>query len=234
MYNIYFAGDLFDQKHLTGNYLLAKSIEEISNKQYKCLLPQNWEGALTSSVEIRNNDIRRILHADLVLFNFDGVDLDSGTVVEFMIAKMLDIPAVLLRTDFRNGGYLFGRDWNAMVDGYPRCIVAKHHSLLMYNELGVEGMHRGLAQSIVEAFKKVAMESSLFTSYEEILNAYQHVIKMCGSQLGELVTPSMVQELVTAKIEKGIYTTTLVKPDLLHEDIMFRKKNKARDIREPV
>lgn len=222
MYNIYFAGDLFDQKHLTGNYLLAKNIEEVSNKQYKCLLPQNWEGALTSSVEIRNNDIRRILHSDLVLFNFDGVDLDSGTVVEFMIAKMLDIPAVLLRTDFRNGGYLFGEDWNAMMAGYPRCKVTKHHSLLMYNELGVEGMHRALAQSIVVAFKEVGQESSLFTCYDEILNAYQHVIKMCGSQLGQHVTASTVQELVAAKIEKGIYNIALVKPDSLHEDIMLR------------
>lgn len=222
MYNIYFAGDLFDQKHLTGNYLLAKSIEQLSNNQYKCMLPQNWEGALTSSVEIRNNDIRRLLQADLVLFNFDGVDLDSGTVVEFMIAKMLDIPAVLLRTDFRNGGYLFGEDWNAMVAGFPRCIVVKHHSLMMYNEHGVDGMHKAIAQSVVEAFKKAAMESSLFTSYEEIVAAYQYVLKMCGSRLGQLVTPSMVQELIAAKIEKAIYAKTIVKPDLVHEDIMFR------------
>lgn len=218
MYNIYFAGDLFDQKHLTGNYLLAKSIEKISNNQYKCLLPQDWEGVLTSSVEIRNNDIRRILYSDLVLFNFDGVDLDSGTVVEFMITKMLDIPAVLLRTDFRNGGYLFGEDWNSMMAGYPRCKVVKHHSLLMYNELGAEGMHRALTQSILAAFKEVARESSLFTCYEEIFAAYQHVIKMCGAQLNNLIPPSTVKELIASKIKKDIYPAPIVKQDLSGKD----------------
>ncbi|MCF7899189.1 hypothetical protein K9L05_00900 [Candidatus Babeliales bacterium] len=44
MYNIYFAGDLFDQKHITGNFLLAKQIEKIPNYKYKCMLPQDWEG----------------------------------------------------------------------------------------------------------------------------------------------------------------------------------------------
>lgn len=68
------------------------------------------EGASIKTIDIRNRDIKAVMEADLVFFNFDGTDLDSGTVVEFMIAKMLDIPAVLLRTDCRNGGYLGGED----------------------------------------------------------------------------------------------------------------------------
>lgn len=208
MYKIYFAGDLFDQKHLTGNCLLAQKIEKLSNNQYKCFLPQNWESTLTSSVEIRNRDIASIIHSDFVLFNFDGEDLDSGTVVEFMVAKMLDIPAVLLRTDFRNGGS-FGEDWNPMLAGFPRCVISKHHSLIMYNELGVEGMHGALAQSIINAFEKVTKEQSVFTCYDEIVSAYQHVIKMCGGKLSELVPAPIVKELIAAKLEKNIYNYTI-------------------------
>ena len=48
--------------------------------------------------------------------------LDSGTVVEFVYAKLLDIPAVILRTDFRGGGDqdTDGDAWNLMVSFYPR------------------------------------------------------------------------------------------------------------------
>jgi hypothetical protein len=92
-----------------------------------------------------------------------------------MIAKMLDIPAVLLRTDFRNGGQLFGDDWNLMAIGYPRCTIVKHPALTMYNDLGLEKMHRTIAQSIINAFDKVVKEKPLLSSYEEIFYAYQHV-----------------------------------------------------------
>jgi nucleoside 2-deoxyribosyltransferase len=204
-FDIYFAGDLFDQKHITGNLLLARQIEAESNNNYKCILPQDWEGALNSAIDIRNRDIQSVTQADLVLFNFDGVDLDSGTVVEFMIAKMLDIPAVLLRTDFRNGGYLFGDDWNLMVAGYPRCEIVKHPSLVTYNALGLEETHRVIARSIIKALQNVAQKNTLLDSYEKIFFAYQHVITMCGSGLEQLIDPQMVQTIITAKIEKNIY-----------------------------
>ena len=114
--NVYYAGDLFDHKHITGNHLLAQAIETVSNGRYQCMLPQNWEGAAHSTgTAIRNKDIAAVIRADFVLFNFDGTDLDSGTVVEFMIAKMIDVPVVLLRTDCRVGGYFFGDDWNLML-----------------------------------------------------------------------------------------------------------------------
>jgi len=211
MYKIYFAGDLFDQKHITGNLLLARQIEKESNNMYKCMLPQDWEGSpRNTAIDNRNKDISSIMHADAVLFNFDGVDLDSGTVVEFMVAKMLDIPAVLLRTDVRNGGYMFGDDWNLMALGYPRCITVKHLALMMYNELGLEAMHRTMAQSIIEAFNAVVQEPSLLTSYEEIVAAYLHVTKMCGGQLEQIITSDAMHEIVAAKIEKKIYSAARV------------------------
>lgn len=115
-YTIYFAGDMFDHKHLAGNAILADAIEQRSNHKYKCIVPQTIEQVSNRGVDIRNMDLKHVMDCDLGIFNFDGPDLDSGTVVEFMYAKLLDIPAVILRTDFRGGGDGDGGrlGWNLM------------------------------------------------------------------------------------------------------------------------
>ena len=116
-YTIYFAGELFDHKHLIGNALLAAHIERLANGRYRCVLPQDLEQTDSRAVDIRNQDLIGVATCDVALFNFDGSDLDSGTVVEFVYAKLLDIPAVILRTDFRGGGDqdTDGDAWNLMV-----------------------------------------------------------------------------------------------------------------------
>lgn len=204
MFKVYFAGDLFDHKHITGNYVLARKIEELSDGLYQCMLPQNWEGMLNTAIDIRNKDIQSVIQSDLVLFNFDGTDLDSGTVVEFMVAKMLDIPAVLLRTDVRNGGYIFGLDWNLMVEGFPRCTVVKYPALSMYNAVGLNEMHTTIARSVLDAFEKLRQQEPLLHTFEELNAAYQHVIKMCGSGMESFVSAQHVQDLISAKIHKRV------------------------------
>ncbi|MYK99823.1 MAG: hypothetical protein F4014_13800 [Gemmatimonadetes bacterium] len=121
-FTVYFAGDLFDHKHLAGNELLAGAVDRRSGGRYACVLPQDLEQATGRMVDIRNQDLMQVMACDLGLFNFDGTDLDSGTVVEFMMAKMLDIPSVLLRSDFRASGdqEREGDDWNLMCSFYPR------------------------------------------------------------------------------------------------------------------
>ena len=47
---------------------------------------------------IRDSDLRELLSCDLALFTYDGAELDAGTVVEYMIAKVADIPSVIVRT----------------------------------------------------------------------------------------------------------------------------------------
>ena len=120
-YSVYFAGDLFDHKHLAGNELLAGAIDRVSDGRYACVLPQDLEQSSNRMADIRNQDLRQVMACDLGLFNFDGADLDSGTVVEFMMAKFLDIPSVLLRSDFRASGdqERDGDDWNLMCSFYP-------------------------------------------------------------------------------------------------------------------
>lgn len=117
---LYFAGELFSLKHLLGNAALAHRIQTQSKGRYTCILPQSLEQRGTTCLDIRNQDIAQLLRADLCLCNFDGTEIDAGTVVEFMIAKFLDIPTVLLRTDFRKGGDHESGHWNLMLSGYPR------------------------------------------------------------------------------------------------------------------
>lgn len=122
IYSFYFGGELFSGKHLLGNAVLAESIFQRSQGRYRAVLPQNLEQRDTTPHAIRDQDIRALLACDLGLFHYDGPELDSGTVVEFMFAKFADIPSVLVRSDFRNGGDQagVGDPWNLMSSYFPR------------------------------------------------------------------------------------------------------------------
>ncbi len=140
-YTVYFAGDLFDHKHLAGNELLAGAVDRRSGGRYACVVPQDLEQATERMVDIRNQDLMQVMACDLGLFNFDGTDLDSGTVVEFMMAKMLDIPSVLLRSDFRASGdqEREGDDWNLMCSFYPRSRKVQFNAMAWYQEARRDG-----------------------------------------------------------------------------------------------
>ena len=135
-FTIYFGGSLFNHKDLTGNALLAENIEKSSGNSYRCCLPQNVEQHQTTALDIRNKDIAKLIECDLGLFNFDGTELDAGVVAEFMLAKFLDIPTVILRSDFRTCGEkeIGGEDWNFMCSFYPRTRVVKFNSIQFYQE----------------------------------------------------------------------------------------------------
>lgn len=104
-YIVYSAGGLFTQDELATNVLLKEAVWKLSEGKYQLFLPQSRElQALDRpNVEayIRNTDLLEVVKADIVLARFDGLELDSGTVVEYTVAKCLGKPTVLLRTDFR-------------------------------------------------------------------------------------------------------------------------------------
>lgn len=129
---VYFASELFSLKHLIGNAYLAEAIYEKSHGRYLCVLPQNLEQRGNTAQSIRDQDILTLLECDLGLFNYDGTELDSGTVVEFMFAKFADIPSVILRSDFRHGGDQRGDPWNLMTSFYPRTANVIVDSLGLY------------------------------------------------------------------------------------------------------
>jgi nucleoside 2-deoxyribosyltransferase len=143
---VYFASELFTLKHLIGNAYLAEAIYEKSQGRYLCELPQDFEPRGTTPRAVRDQDIRALVACDLALFNFDGTELDSGTVVEFMFAKFADIPCVILRSDLRKAGD--GNDpWNLMASFYPRTVNVVVPSLLAYKTI-LKRRHRRMDEVI--------------------------------------------------------------------------------------
>jgi nucleoside 2-deoxyribosyltransferase len=147
-YSIYLGGELFSLKHLIGNAWLAEAIYEKSHGRFRCVLPQDFsELRGRSARSIRDYNLRALIACDLGLFNFDGSELDSGTVVEFMYAKFADIPSVLLRTDIRNAGDYRDEPWNLMASYFPRTATVIAPSLFDYRN-GLQRRHRRLDSAV--------------------------------------------------------------------------------------
>jgi nucleoside 2-deoxyribosyltransferase len=156
MFLVYFAGELFSLKHLVGNAALAEAIANLSNRNFTCVLPQTLEEREMSAQDIRDKDISTLIGCDLALFNFDGPELDSGTVPEFMFAKFADIPSLLLRTDFRRAGDQAEDPWNLMMSFYPRTRTLCLNSMEIYKRArnkGTNPMKAGenLVEEVAEA-----------------------------------------------------------------------------------
>ena len=132
---IYLAGELFSAKHLLGNAVLAQAIWDLSEGKYVGMVPQDLEQRENTAHGIRDQDLRALFCCDVALFHYDGPELDSGTVVEFLFAKFADIPAVLLRTDFRQGGDQIkgGEPWNLMTSFFPRTKTVLLNAMELYH-----------------------------------------------------------------------------------------------------
>ena len=217
IFTIYYGGSLFNHKDLTGNALLAEYIEKRSENRYHCCLPQNVEQHQTTALDIRNKDILKLIECDLGLFNFDGTELDAGVVVEFMLAKFLDMPTVILRSDFRIGGEraIGGEDWNFMCSFYPRTRVVKINSIQLYQEATEESQtlsdaleiyYTSIAQMVIESLDLVKMESPLSKGDQKKLEIlYQWALTFPGGEIDKLVSgASFVDQIVAAKIRKGL------------------------------
>jgi len=217
IFTIYFGGSLFNHKDLSGNALLAEYIETCSGNQYRCCLPQNVEQHQTTALDIRNKDIAKIIECDLGLFSFDGTELDAGVVVEFMLAKFLDIPAVILRSDFRTCGEkeIGGEDWNFMCSFYPRTRVVKFNAIQFYQEATEESQtlnevfdiyYNRIARMVIESLESVRTEQPLLKGDQKKLQTlYQWALTFPGGGIDKLVSgTSSVDQIVAAKIGKSL------------------------------
>ena len=212
---IYYAGDLFDHKDLAGNLLLAQSVESLSGKKYLPMLPQNGEVNKKRSLDIRDGDYDLLLSCDVFLGNFDGPDLDSGTVAEFLFAKMLDMPAVLLRTDFRcpAESSTSPDPWNLMCSGYPRTRSLVLHGMELWHSAASDGKkgealvrayHNSIAEKIImELDQAVAMEKVF--PVEALPVVYENTLRAVGGSLSAVWTKEKINSLILEKCRKGIY-----------------------------
>jgi nucleoside 2-deoxyribosyltransferase len=212
-YTIYFAGELFSLKHLTGNSILADHIHTESLNRYKCVVPQDLEQRETTALAIRDQDLYHVVACDVGLFHFDGTELDSGTVVEFMIAKMLDIPSVVVRTDFRAGGDSRMDPWNLMVSGYPRTKILLADAIVRYqNELRIPGTTpieagiaatRSFAKEIVQALDDVRAIRPVLTPTLRS-HVYEWMRLLPGESFTNLLSAETAQSLITSKASRGL------------------------------
>ena len=214
---VYFAGDLFDAKDLGGNLMLADAIEKVSGGRYKVRLPQDGECEVKerSAQSIRDQDFRMLFECDVLVANFDGCDLDSGTVVEFCFAKMLDIPALLLRTDFRDGGDSALPDsppWNLMASHFPRTAILHLNAMQLYHDCGnikdiqqrLSAYYDNIANSVVAELDKVTAQSGWLKKADVDL-ALLNAVKSIGGGEGELFSAEEILNIIHRKHSSGLY-----------------------------
>lgn len=212
-YTVYFGSELFTLKHLIGNAYLAEAIYEKSHGKYLCQLPQDFEPRGKTAQAVRDQDIRALIACDLAIFNFDGAELDSGTVVEFMFAKFADIPSVILRSDLRQGGDSTD-PWNLMASFYPRTINVRIDSLLSY-KTNMRRRHRKLDEMIRLAAQHSSADAQVMC--EEIAAACVRALDRVLNE--EPVMPKHLRE--------EIYTWLSLMPRLRGKEKALRKEFEA-------
>ena len=207
--------------------MLAEAIFARSQGRYRAVLPQNLEQRDTTPHAIRDQDIRALLACDLGLFHYDGPELDSGTVVEFMLAKFADLPAVLVRSDFRHGGDQAGAGdpWNLMSSYFPRTANVVLDAMALYQQglaalpSGSPGAEDALenrrsgqagramiectADAIIQAFDRVAaLPPVLPAAMRETV--YHWLALMPGFKQGEKAQVADLLALCASKQGKGL------------------------------
>ena len=199
---VYWAGDLFNFKDLLGNRMLSEAFDRCAGGSWEAVLPQDNEANSDRSTGIRDSDLEMLLTCDALVANFDGSDLDSGTVVEFCFSKFLDMPSVLLRTDFRRSGdsSVPGADpWNLMCSSYPRTETLCIHSLLELSRMSASEFLDSLAVRILEKLEKSAAQP-MISGAEELAAAYRRVVQCTGGSMVERFPAERVRQIVAGRL----------------------------------
>jgi nucleoside 2-deoxyribosyltransferase len=228
-YNIYSAGGLFTQDELSTNILIKEAVWRLSNGQFQLFLPQSRElqELHRPDVEtyIRNTDLLEVVKADIILVRFDGLELDSGTVVEFEMAKSLGKPTVILRTDFRRVSFAdLCEPYNLMVKNWPRTVEIQLNSFEIWAGLFAAEC-QGLGDS---APLQEMMKAELGTLQKSIDEVAKHVIVGLEAVI-EMKSPypPELQEVVyeAARYSPGSDFDKLLTKNELDEIIQRLRKN---------
>ena len=181
--------------------------------------PQDSEQSTGRLVDIKNQDLTYVLSCDLAVFNFDGTELDSGTVVEFLYAKLLDVPSVVIRSDFRDGGDQDreGDRWNLMASFYPRTRKLEFNSMEWYQRErkassdgdGVfdvaDSLYRKIASLVIAELNAVIEETPLLsTENNKALDIYKWASSFPGVSPNEMELPLNLESIVLSKKNKGL------------------------------
>jgi nucleoside 2-deoxyribosyltransferase len=228
-YRVYSAGGLFTQDELATNILIKEAVWRLSNGKFQLFLPQSRELRELDRPDVeaylRNVDLLEVVKADIVLARFDGLELDSGTVVEFAMAKSLGKPTVILRCDFRRlSGTGLSEPYNLMAKNWPRTVDIHLNSFVVWARLFAEE-RQALGDS--EPFQ-ATMEAELGTAQKsvdeiarQVIAGLEAVIKM------ESPYPPEYQEIVykAARFSPGSGFDQLLTASELGEIIQRLRKN---------
>jgi nucleoside 2-deoxyribosyltransferase len=185
-YTVYAAGGLFTEHELATNVLIKEAIWRLSNGQFQLVLPQSREMRELNRPDVearlRNVDLLEVVEADIVMARFDGLELDSGTVVEFTVAKSLGKPTVILRCDFRR---LYGKGlsepYNLMLKSWPRTVEVHIDSYLVNAGLLAEELEglgdSGTFQAMMKAELNV-VQKGVDEIADKVIDGLEAVIKM--------------------------------------------------------
>lgn len=230
-FSVYTAGEMFTQHDLAGNIRLKEAVWRRSAGRYALVLPQSKEPRDLDlpdiAAHIRNLDLRNVMRADLVLARFDGLELDSGTVVEYMLAKQLGKPCVILRSDTRRSAAdSFDEPYNLMAKNWPRTVEVRSPALPEYMRLlaaerraagdfsafavelhaELEASGAGIdavAKAVVAGLDAArAMPSPYPEEYRELV--YRLARFSAGSGFGELVSEEEIAGIVKGLGERGV------------------------------
>lgn len=222
-YTVYFAGGLFTQHDIATNVFIKESIWRQSNGKFELVLPQSKElrhiDRSNAAAYIRDADLRQVVLADMLLARFDGPDLDTGTVVEFMVAKMLGKPVAILRSDTRHlSGTGLDDPYNLMVKNWPRtvevyidCLMDYVRTIAVVREAKVESdtppaildselkivrdAIDDLAQQVIGALESLLnMQSPYPAKYQEMV--YEAMRYCPGSSFLELLSASELEATI--------------------------------------
>lgn len=228
-FTIYTAGGLFTYRELAMNLALKEAVWRISSGRYQLILPQSEQPEGFEhpdvSIQIRNTDLWHVMRTDLLLAQFDGLELDAGTVAEYMMAKFLGKPTVILRSDSRrmkNEG--FDEPYNLMLKNYPRTVVLHIDSLVDYLDRweGVKpGAQAQLSFSEVINLEKQAIEKGVSELAEQIIRGFDE-----ARQLPSPYTVEMAKEIYkAARLLPGSGYDQLVSEEALEQLIHRLERN---------
>jgi len=203
----------------------------LSDGRFLLVLPQSKDLKEIDALEeldaayLRNADLLGVVKADIVIARFDGLELDSGTVVEFTMAKSLGKPTVILRCDFRHvSGTGIEEPYNLMVKSWPRTVEVHVESLLNY--VGVLAKERkALGESVtVEATLKAELntvQKGIDEIAKKAIDGLEAVIKMKSPY------PPEYQEMVyrASRYTPGSGFDQLLTQNELDEIIQRLRKN---------
>lgn len=229
-YTVYSAGGLFTQDELATNILIKEAVWRLSTGKFQVFLPQSRELQELDRPDveayIRNTDLLEVVKADIVLVRFDGLELESGTVVEFVVAKCLGKPTVILRSDFRRLSCSgLSEPYNLMVKNWPRCVEvhinsyelwaslfaeerqawseSDAHEAMMKAELGTfKASVDAIAKQVVDGLEAVLeMESPFPPDYQALV--YQAARLSPGSGFDQLLTISELDKILQRLRKNG-------------------------------